>query len=129
VDHLLLNAHRNKLDLYIFCINNTIYKSKSHFLNNSCLCKTWAGPHDLELILKMTPENKRFSTLLNETKTIAYALSIPLKLSIGLMTCLKILFPGKALETIQIEVLLNKIKADLLHFIRNQRTIRRRGNT
>ncbi|QZK89959.1 serine acetyltransferase [Flavobacterium sp. CHNK8] len=66
----------------------------------------------------MTPENKRFSTLLSENQNNNWVRAIDSSKIVNWIDDLfKILFPEKALETIQIEVLLNQNKADFISIL------------
>lgn len=68
--------------------------------------------------IKMTPENKRFSTLLSENQNNNWVRAIDSSKIVNWIDDLfKILFPEKALETIQIEVLLNQNKADFISIL------------
>ncbi|WP_144892347.1 serine O-acetyltransferase [Flavobacterium tiangeerense] len=66
----------------------------------------------------MTPENKRFSSLLSENQNNNWVRAIDSSKIVNWIDDLfKILFPEKALETIQIEVLLNQNKADFISIL------------
>lgn len=68
--------------------------------------------------IKMTPENKRFSSLLSENQNNNWVRAIDSSKIVNWIDDLfKILFPEKALETIQIEVLLNQNKADFISIL------------
>lgn len=66
----------------------------------------------------MTAENKRFSTLLSENQNNNWVRAIDsTKIIKWIDDLFKILFPEKALETLQIEVLLNQNKADFISIL------------
>ena len=66
----------------------------------------------------MTAENKRFSTLLSENQNNNWVRAIDsTKIIKWIDDLFKILFPEKAFETLQIEVLLNQNKADFISIL------------
>lgn len=66
----------------------------------------------------MTAENKRFSTLLSENQNNNWVRAIDsTKIIKWIDDLFKILFPEKAMETLQIEVLLNQNKADFISIL------------